>query len=111
MDVASVPQTVQTAVDLVRWNGRILLAGLKHFQPVSVVSDWIVTKALTVVGGSGYTLDSMRRAVEMLESGEANSDLVAGEVFGLDRIDEAMALLAREVPGRDAVRVSLRHGD
>ena len=109
MDVASVPQTVQAAIDLVRWNGRILLAGLKHFAPVSIVSDWIVMKALTVVGGSGYTVESMRRAVEMLEGGEVKSEVVVGEVFGLDGIDEAMALLARSVPGRDAVRVSLRH--
>jgi hypothetical protein len=34
---------------------------------------------------------------------------VVGEVFGLDGIAEAMALLARQLPGRDAVRVGLRH--
>jgi len=45
----------------------------------------------------------------MLESGEARSDLVVGEVFGLDQIDDAMALLSRALPGRDAVRVGLRH--
>ena len=45
----------------------------------------------------------------MLESGEVRSDLVVGEVFGLDGIDEAMGLLARTTPGRDAVRVGLRH--
>ena len=110
MDIASVPATVQAAIDLVRWNGRILLAGLKHFAAVPVVSDWIVMKSLTVVGGSGYTVESMRRAVDMIESGEARSDLVLGEVFDLAHIDDAMQLLARTIPGRDAVRVGLRHG-
>jgi hypothetical protein len=36
-------------------------------------------------------------------------DVVAGEVFDLDHIDDAMALLQRTAPGRDAVRVGLRH--
>jgi threonine dehydrogenase-like Zn-dependent dehydrogenase len=109
LDVASAPQTVPLSFDLVRWNGRVLLAGLKHFAPIPLVTDWIVMKALTVVGGSGYTVDSMRRAVEMLETGEAKSDLVLGEVFGLDGIEEALNLLARSIPGRDAVRVGIRH--
>jgi threonine dehydrogenase-like Zn-dependent dehydrogenase len=109
-DVASVPETVPLAIDLVRSNGRILLAGLKHFETIpGLVSDLIVLKALRVFGGSGYTPDSMAKAVGMIESGQVRSDLVVGEVFGLDGIAEAMALLAREVPGRDAVRVGLRH--
>jgi hypothetical protein len=32
-----------------------------------------------------------------------------GEVFGLDGIEDAMALLARTDPTKDAVRVSLTH--
>ena len=89
----------------------MLLAGLKHFKPIpNFVTDMIVMKALTVCGGSGFTNESMRRAVEMLETGEARSDLLLGEVFGLGDIDEAMGLLARTIPGRDAVRVGLRHG-
>jgi threonine dehydrogenase-like Zn-dependent dehydrogenase len=110
MDIASVVHTVPLCIDLVRWNGRVLLAGLKHFQPIpNLVTDMIVMKALTVCGGSGFTFGSMQRAVEMLETGEARSELVLGEVFGLDHLEEAMGLLARSVPGRDAVRVGLRH--
>ena len=51
----------------------------------------------------------MAAAVAMLESGEVRADVVAGEVFDLDGIDEAMALLTRSDPGRDAVRVGLKH--
>ncbi len=109
-DVASVTQTVPTAVDLVRVNGRILLAGLKHFEAIpGLVTDLIVLKALQIFGGSGYTPESMGVAVAMIESGKVRSDLVVGDVFGLDGIAEAMALLARTTPGRDAVRVGLRH--
>jgi threonine dehydrogenase-like Zn-dependent dehydrogenase len=109
LDVASVVQTVPLAVDLVRVGGRVLLAGLKHFAPASLVTDLIVLKALALFGGSGYTPASMARAVEMLEAGEVRSDLVVGEVFGLDGIGEAMGLLARSDPTRDAVRVGLKH--
>lgn len=112
MDIASVVQTVPLSVDLVGWNGRILLAGLKHFEPVpNLVSDMIVLKSLTIVGGSGFTPTSMARAVEMLENDAVRSDLVVGEVFSLDGIEEAMGLLARTDPSRDAVRVGIRHGN
>ena len=78
-DVASVPQTVPTAVDLVRVNGRILLAGLKHFEAIpGLVTDLIVLKALQIFGGSGYTPESMGIAVAMIESGKVRSDLVVG---------------------------------
>jgi hypothetical protein len=45
----------------------------------------------------------------MLERGAVRSDLVLGEVFGLDGIEDAMALLARTDPTRDAVRVGIKH--
>jgi threonine dehydrogenase-like Zn-dependent dehydrogenase len=112
MDVASAVQTVPLCIDLVRWNGRVLLAGLKHFAPIpGLVTDMLVMKSLTVVGGSGFTPTSMATAVAMLESGEVKSDLVLGEVFTLDGIEEAMGLLARSDPSRDAVRVGIRHGE
>jgi threonine dehydrogenase-like Zn-dependent dehydrogenase len=110
-DIASVPQTVPLAIDLVRARGRVLLAGLKHFETIpGLVSDFIVLKGLTVCGGSGFTPESMAKAVAMLEAGEVRADIVVGEVFTLDGIDEAMGLLARTDPARDAVRVGLKHG-
>lgn len=110
MDITSVPQAVALSVDLTRRGGRVLLAGLKHFAAVpNFVSDLIVVKGLTLVGGSGFTAASMQKAVDMLERGEAHGDVVLGEVLDLTRIGEAMALLERRAEGRDAVRVSLRH--
>jgi threonine dehydrogenase-like Zn-dependent dehydrogenase len=110
MDIASVVQTVPLCIDLVKWGGRILLAGLKHYAPIpNLVTDMIVMKSLTVVGGSGFTPESMERAVEMLETGEAKSDVMLGEVFSLGGIEDAMSLLARTDPNRDAVRVGIKH--
>ena len=52
----------------------------------------------------------MTKAVDLINSGEIDVGHLRGEVFGLDAIDEALGLLARSIPGRDAVRVSLVHG-
>jgi threonine dehydrogenase-like Zn-dependent dehydrogenase len=109
-DVATATQTVPMAVELARSGGRILLAGLKHFAEVpGFVTDHIVLKSLQLHGGAGFTPQSMADAVQLIESGAVRTDVVAGEVFDLDGIDEAMALLTRSKPGRDAVRVGLRH--
>jgi threonine dehydrogenase-like Zn-dependent dehydrogenase len=109
-DVATAVQTVPLALELVRQRGRVLLAGLKHFHPIpDLATDHIVLKGLAVYGGPGMTPATVARAVELIESGRVRTDLVVGEVFGLDGIDEAMSLLTRADPGRDAVRVGLRH--
>lgn len=111
MDIAAVTTvTIPLAVQLVRTRGRILLAGLKHFQPVEgLITDLIVFRQLTMVGGAGYTPTSMRAAVDLLVSGRFPRDVLVGDTVGLDTLDEGMALLAREVPGRDSVHVSLVH--
>lgn len=109
-DVSTAVQTVPLALDLVRFQGRILLAGLKHFAAIpNFVSDRIVVAGLQVFGGSGFTPESMARAVELLSEKKIRTDVVRGEVFGLDGIEEAMSLLARTDPTRDAVRVSIAH--
>jgi threonine dehydrogenase-like Zn-dependent dehydrogenase len=109
-DVATAVQTVPLAMELVRQRGRVLLAGLKHFQAIpDLISDLIVLKGLAVFGGPGMTPLTVAKAVELIESGRVRTDLVVGEVFSLDFLDEAMRLLRRSEPGRDAVRVGLRH--
>jgi threonine dehydrogenase-like Zn-dependent dehydrogenase len=109
-DVATAVQAVPMALDLVRFQGTVLLAGLKHFAEIpGLVTDKIVVGGLKVFGGSGFTPESMATAVELLRAGRIRTDVVAGEVFGLDGIEEAMSLLARTDPTRDAVRVSISH--
>ena len=110
MDISPAKQTVPLCLDLVRPRGRILLAGLKHNAPVDgLVTDKIVIGGLQVFGGSGFTPDSMARAVELIDTGAIDTRPLRGEIFGLDRIDEAFALLSRADTRRDAVRVTLTH--
>jgi threonine dehydrogenase-like Zn-dependent dehydrogenase len=110
VDLTDATVTVGACLELARMGGRVLWAGLKNMSQVSVVSDLVPLKGLTVVGGAGSTAASMRTAVDVLNSGRFPTASLLGEVFTLDRIDEAMALLMRAAPGRDAVRVGLVHG-
>ena len=109
-DVSTSVHAVPQALELVRYGGTVLLAGLKHYAAVpDLVTDHIVMKSLTVTGGSGFTPDSMAEAVSLLRHGDAHADEMAGITVGLDGIAEAIALLERTDPTRDAVRVTLVH--
>ena len=98
------PQTVPMALDLVAAAaGASCSPGSSTSAEIpGLVTDHIVLESLQVYGGAGFTPESMARAVALIESGAVRTDLVAGEVFGLDGIDEAMALLRRD--RRDATR-------
>jgi threonine dehydrogenase-like Zn-dependent dehydrogenase len=111
MDIAAVvTATVPLAVQLARNRGTILLAGLKHFQPVEgLITDLIVFRQLTLTGGAGYTPASMRVAVDLLVGDRFDRSALVGDVVTLDTLDEGMALLARTAPDRDSVHVSLVH--
>ena len=110
MDIAAVATaTIPLAVQLVRTRGTILLAGLKHFAPVELISDLIVFRQLTLVGGAGYTPASMTAAVDLWTSARADRSVLVGDVVTLDSLDEGMALLGRQLAGRDSVHVSLKH--
>ena len=110
VDLTDAPVTVGSALQMARMGGRVLWAGLKNMAPVPVLSDLVPLKGLTVVGGAGSTAGSMDKAAEVLNAGDFPTAALRGEVFSLDSIDEAMALLTRADPARDAVRVSLAHG-
>jgi len=110
MDVTALStRAVQQAFDMVTFGGTVLLAGLKDSAPVDLVTDRIVLNALTVKGCAGSTEEGMDRAVNLLNEGQVPTNILLGEVYTLDYIDEAITLLKREHPERDAVRLTLKH--
>jgi threonine dehydrogenase-like Zn-dependent dehydrogenase len=110
MDIAAVTtSTIPLAVQLVKTRGTVLLGGLKHFAPVEgLITDLIVLRSLTIVGGAGFTPASMRIAVELLAKDRFDRSVLVGDTVTLDTLDEGMALLARTAD-RDSVHVSLVH--
>lgn len=109
VDLTDAPAAVGSALALARMGGRVLWAGLKNMEPIPVVTDLVPLKGLTVVGGAGSTAESMRAAVQVLNSGQFPTAALRGETFTLDEIDSAMRLLTRQDPNHDAVRVGLVH--
>ena len=112
MDVAAVvTSTIPLAVAMVKTRGTVLLAGLKHFKPVEgLITDLVVFRQLTLVGGAGFTPASMTVAVDLLAADRFDRSALVGDVVTLDTLDEGIGLLARAIPGRDSVHVSLVHG-
>ena len=106
---AMATQPVSDSIEMAGFGGRILLGGMKDQRPVEIISDHIIMKSLRVIGGSGGTPATFAKAAEVLNSGRFPTAALVGETFGIDQIDEAMALLERKLPGRDAVRVGLVH--
>ena len=101
-------QTVTLALELARYGGHITLAGLKHFKPVDgFVSDWIPLRQLTIHPGGRL---QFQRAVDMINAGQVPTEALVGTVFPLEKVDDALQLLARQVPGHDAIRVGLSIG-
>jgi threonine dehydrogenase-like Zn-dependent dehydrogenase len=95
----------------VNWVG---LAGVKAGDSVVVqgpghVTDRIVLNALTVRGGAGSTEPSMQTAVRLLNEGQVPTEALLGEVLTLDQFEEALLLLKRVHPHREAIRVTIRH--
>jgi 2-desacetyl-2-hydroxyethyl bacteriochlorophyllide A dehydrogenase len=108
-DVTPATSTVALSLSLVRSGGTVLLAGLKEGRSVEIVSDEIVNRSLRVLGGTAFTPASLKDAVDLLNAKEVDTAPLRGAVLDLDHVDEAIDLLLRRHPTRDAVRVSLRH--
>ena len=108
IDAASASTTtVVQAMQMVRRGGTVVIGGLKDRKPVEgFISDWIPMRRIHINAGTDG--DNVARAVELLWSGTVPTADLVGEVFGIDTVGEALALLDRKLPGRDAIRVGLQ---
>ena len=108
VDLASAPITPGLCFDLVHQRGTVVWAGLKDRQAVPVVSDKVVMKGLTVLGGAGGDVASVDEAARILNEGDFPTGPLLGTVVGLEDVDRAMALLHRD-GDEDSVRAVLQH--
>jgi threonine dehydrogenase-like Zn-dependent dehydrogenase len=99
------PITVNMAMDLVKKGGHVVVAGMKDKPLEGFHSDWIPTRRITLHPGAGLDTES---AVRLINEGKVPTAALIGETFPLDGFEEAFALMTRQLPGRDAVRVALR---
>lgn len=104
-------QPVTDAIKAVRKYGRIVLIGLKRGQPVpDLVVDEIIYKAITIIGALAADYPAFERACRLIER---DGDLIARantHAFALDQVEQAIHTLAGDVPGADAIGVSIEPG-
>jgi len=98
--------TVVQAMEMVRRGGTVVIGGLKDRKPVEgFISDWIPMRGIHIMAGADG--DHVQNAVDLLWAGQVPTRDLRGEVFALEQVGEALELLDRKTPGRDAIRVGL----
>ena len=101
-------QPVTDAIKAVRKDGRIVLIGLKRGNPIpGLVTDELIYKGVTVIGAMAANYSAFERACRLLER---DGDLIAQantHSFGLGQVEAAIHTLAGNVPGADAIGVSV----
>jgi threonine dehydrogenase-like Zn-dependent dehydrogenase len=90
-----------------RHGGRIVLAGLKGGREIPVRTDLVINRALTLVGAFGVDARGYDEAIALIESGRFPLEKLHTHSFGLDDVALAIETLAGEVPGEEAVHVSV----
>jgi threonine dehydrogenase-like Zn-dependent dehydrogenase len=98
--------TVVQAMEMVRQGGTVVIGGLKDRRPVEgFISDWIPMRRIHILAGADG--DHVQTAVDLLWAGQVPTADLIGEVFSLEQVGEALDILDRKQPGRDAIRVGL----
>jgi threonine dehydrogenase-like Zn-dependent dehydrogenase len=98
---------VTDAMKVVRFGGRVVLAGLKGKKEIPLVTDLIINRALTVKGAFGVDASANTRAIQLLESGRFPLELLHTHTFGLDQVGLAIETLAGETEDKSAIHVSV----
>ena len=100
-------QPVNDAIECVRHNGRVVLAGLKGRKPLQFSPDAIIQKGCTVVGAFGVDSAAYAEAIKIIESGRFPLEKLHTHTFSLAETARAIETLSGHHPGRTAVCVSV----
>jgi threonine dehydrogenase-like Zn-dependent dehydrogenase len=100
-------QPIRDAIEAVRWGGIIVLAGLKGHKDITLQTDKLINKALTVKGAFSVDAAAYTDAIKLIESGKFPLERMQTHRYGLDNVEHAIQLLAGEVPGEDGIHVAV----
>jgi threonine dehydrogenase-like Zn-dependent dehydrogenase len=109
LDVSGVsPKPVSDALDMVRMGGTIVLGAMKARREIpGFISDKLALKAATLRGVQAVDGDSYAKAVEIIQDGRFPLLDLHSHSLGLSEVDRAISLLAGEVPGAQALHVTI----
>jgi threonine dehydrogenase-like Zn-dependent dehydrogenase len=101
-------EPIAEALHYVATGGRIILAGVKGFKPVSdFVSDLIVVKEVTIRGAFGVTSRAYDAAIRLIESERVDLMKMHTHDFPLEQAELAIQTLAGEAPGEASIHSCL----
>jgi len=104
-------EPVVQAIDLARRGGTVVLAGMKGQRPVEgFFNDRVVAKDLTIKGAFGVDFHAYEPAVRLIESGKYPLEKMHTHTLPLEEAERALKLLAREIPGEEAIHIALVPG-
>jgi threonine dehydrogenase-like Zn-dependent dehydrogenase len=102
-------QPVVDAIDVVKPGGTVVLAGVKGPKAVpGFLSDKVVMKAITIKGVFGVDRAAYAQAIAIIESGSFPLERLHTHDFPLEQAARALETLAGEIPGEQAVHVTIR---
>jgi threonine dehydrogenase-like Zn-dependent dehydrogenase len=97
-------------MQMARRGGTVVIGGLKDRKPVDgFISDWIPMRQLHL--HAGFPGDHVKTSVKLIRQGRVPTAALLGEAVTVDGLGDALSLLARTLPGRDAIRLALRMAD
>lgn len=96
------------ALDVVRTGGTVVVAGLKDGTPAAIDTNRLVYKEVTIRGVFTQQPAFYGRAVELLTEQFAELAPLHTHEFPLEQLADAIAVMSGEVPGVEAVCVTLR---
>ena len=101
-------EPVTQAIDVVRRGGTVVLAGMKGPKPVEgFFNDRIVAKELTIKGVFGVDFHAYEPAIRLIESGKYPLEKMHTHTLPLEDAERALQILAREIPGEEAIHIAL----
>jgi threonine dehydrogenase-like Zn-dependent dehydrogenase len=84
------PETIISAINIVRIAGRVMLGGQKR-QPIPAFeSDLLIRKFLTVKGMRGHSYQSVELALETIASGRYPLEKLCTHTFGLSEVNAGL---------------------
>lgn len=86
--------TVVSAIQLARKQGRVILGGQKRRRIPEFDSDMIIARFLTVKGMRGHSYQSVELALQLIAGNRHNVTSMSSHLFGLEDTDLALRSLA-----------------
>ena len=100
-------QPVVDALDAVRAEGTVVLSAAKSPDAIPGLSAKVMAKALTVKGAYSVSEWAKRQAIRVLSEGRHDLSPLHTHPFRIDDLHRAMRILGGEVPGEEALHITV----